>query len=187
MRLQEFYINGKWQAPIGEPQLLPVINPGTEKAVGEVALGSVADLNAAVIAARSAFSDWCGSSIEERQALLEALLSVYNRRIGEMGEAISTEMGAPIDLALKSQAPCGPWHLRGFIDALQQMHWQQQNHNDLIVSEPVGVCGADYAMELAYESGCIKSGSRTGRRLYDGFKTIGSCAAFFLVVCGICR
>ncbi len=53
LRYPNFYINGQWVAPVNQ-QVLDVINPATEEPFAEVGLGSEADVNAAVSAAKSA-------------------------------------------------------------------------------------------------------------------------------------
>ena len=50
-----FYIDGEWVDPI-EPRAVDVINPATDKAIGRVSLGSRADVDRAVKAARLAFA-----------------------------------------------------------------------------------------------------------------------------------
>src|SRR5205814_587117 len=52
-RLQ-FYIDGKWVNPV-TPKTIDVINPANEEAFARVSLGSKADVDKAVAAARKAF------------------------------------------------------------------------------------------------------------------------------------
>ena len=54
---QHLYINGSWVEPNGEGTI-EVINPANEQIVGSVPVGSESDANAAVDAARSAFTSW---------------------------------------------------------------------------------------------------------------------------------
>ena len=70
----EFYIDGEWVAPLGA-KTMPVINPATEEAMYDVALGSAADVDKAVTAARAAFDGFAASSREERIALLERIIA----------------------------------------------------------------------------------------------------------------
>ena len=112
-----FYIDGKWVAP-QQGTDFPVIDPSTEEAVTTISLGGEADTNAAVAAAKSAFASWRNSSKAERLELLESILSVYTKRSDEMAAAISSEMGAPIDMAKVQQSGTGSFHLNAFIDKL---------------------------------------------------------------------
>jgi aldehyde dehydrogenase (NAD+) len=50
----QFYIDGAWVDPVVKKST-PVVNPATEEAMYEVALGSKADVDKAVAAARRAF------------------------------------------------------------------------------------------------------------------------------------
>ena len=51
----KFYINGAWVDPV-TPKTLDVINPATEAVAGRISMGSAADVDAAVRAARAAFA-----------------------------------------------------------------------------------------------------------------------------------
>ena len=72
----KFYIDGKWVDPV-EPKTLEVDNPTTEQVSGRISLGSAADVDKAVKAARRAFATWSQSSREERLDLLQAILAEY--------------------------------------------------------------------------------------------------------------
>jgi aldehyde dehydrogenase (NAD+) len=138
---REFYIDGKWVAPT-VPNDFNVINPATEKQVATISLGSKADVDKAVAAAKKAFDTFSQTSKEERLALLKQILEVYKKRQGEVAEAIKLELGAPHKLAHGPQAGVGVGHLEGFIDALERFEFETKEPNgDLIFKEPIGVCG----------------------------------------------
>ena len=107
---RKFYINGKWVDPI-EKNDFEVINPCNEDPFAIISLGSKKDTDNAVTAAKTAFETWKETSKEERLELLEKLLVVYKKRFGEMAEAISLEMGAPMDWATDVQTGSGQTHL----------------------------------------------------------------------------
>ncbi len=138
--LRKFYINGSWCDPL-QARELDVINPATEQAIATVSLGTASDVDRAVAAARAAFESFGYSSREERLKLLERLLEAYMDRYSEMAEAISLEMGAPIDFATSNQAACGNGHLKAAIDALKDYPFEQQLATGRVVKEPIGVCG----------------------------------------------
>ena len=140
---KNFYINGKWVSP-SKPNDFEVINPSTEETCAIISLGSKEDTNAAVDAAKKAFESWKDSSREERIKLLEKLLSIYKKRYSEMVEAISTEMGAPMDWATDVQTATGQSHLEDFILRLKEFKFDHQfdpKSNNHICYEPIGVCG----------------------------------------------
>ncbi len=144
MNTSKFYIDGSWVDPIsGSP--LDIINPSTEEAFATISLGSEADLESAVSAARRAFVSWSMTAKSERLELMKRILSVYRSRSDEMGAIISREMGAPIDMAESSQSGSGTYHIEAFIQALENFEFEQELRSDTpedrIIYEPIGVCG----------------------------------------------
>jgi aldehyde dehydrogenase (NAD+) len=139
---RNFYINGQWVAPTAANDF-DVINPSTEQVCATISLGGAADTNAAVAAAKAAFVPWSMTSKDERIALLEKLLEVYKARSGEMAEAISMEMGAPIALAQTAQVGAGGAHIKNIIRALQAFEFERplndRSPDNAILYEPVGV------------------------------------------------
>ncbi len=138
-RLQ-FYIDGKWVDPVS-PKTLDVINPANEEAIGQISLGSKADVDKAVAAARRAFETFSQTTKEERLALLQKILDVYQRRYGEFVETISLEMGAPKWLSKAAQAATGVAHLTQTMKILKDFEFQKVQGTTGIVHEPVGVVG----------------------------------------------
>jgi len=141
---RQFYIDGAWVAP-REGRDHPVINPSSEEPCAVIALGGQADTDAAVAAARAAFPAWMATPPEERIAHVEKILEIYQTRAEDLAQAISMEMGAPIDLARSSQAPAGTFHIKNFIRAAREFRFDEPlgDHapNDRIIHEPVGVVG----------------------------------------------
>ena len=111
---RNFYINGKWIAPIKSNDF-KVINPSNEEPCAIVSLGGVADVNSAVKAAKEAFSSWSQTSKDEKISLIQKLYEIYKSRWSEMAESISLEMGAPIDWASTAQTSSGAAHIKDFI------------------------------------------------------------------------
>ncbi len=141
---RKFYIDGAWVDPI-EARGFEVIDPSSEEAFAVISLGGDADTDRAVEAARRAFEGWSNTAPGERLAKVERLLEIYNRRAAEMAQAISSEMGAPIDMALKSQVGAGAWHIGNFITAFRRFEFVRPlgDHapNNRIVMDPIGVVG----------------------------------------------
>lgn len=138
-RLQ-FYIDGKWVDPV-TPKTLDVINPANEEPIGKISLGSKADVDKAVKAARQAFETFSRTTKEERLALLQKILEVYQRRYGEFAETISLEMGAPMWLSKAAQAATGVAHLNQAIKILKDFQFERVQGTTGVVYEPVGVVG----------------------------------------------
>ncbi|WP_027232553.1 aldehyde dehydrogenase family protein [Phyllobacterium sp. UNC302MFCol5.2] len=138
---RNFYIDGEWVKPL-EPNDLEVINPATEQPIAVISVGTAADIDRAVAAAKNAFQTYSQTSVDERLVLLERLLAIYKRRYDEVARTITLELGAPITMSTQQQADVGVGHLQGFIDALKNLHMREELPNgDLLVREPIGVCG----------------------------------------------
>ena len=135
----KFYINGAWVDPV-TPKTLAVINPATEQAAGHISMGSAADVDKAVMAARAAFGSYSQTSVDERVALLERVIVEYQKRYGDMAAAITEEMGAPVLLAQKAQAAMGIGHLQSTLGVLKQYAFQELRGSTMVVKEPIGVC-----------------------------------------------
>ncbi len=138
---RKFYINGEWVDPIA-PRDLEVINPATEQPIAVISLGTAADIDRAVAAAKTAFASYSRTSLDERIALLEKLLAIYTGRYDEMARTITLELGAPITMSTDQQAHVGIGHLEGFIEALKRIKLREELPNgDIVLREPIGVCG----------------------------------------------
>jgi aldehyde dehydrogenase (NAD+) len=136
----KFYIDGKWVDPV-ELKTVETINPATEAVSGKIALGSAADVDKAVKAARKAFNGWSRTSREERLKVLERILVEYQKRAGDLAAAVTEEMGAPKGLANGFQVGLGLGHLSTAIEVLKNFKFEEQRGGTLIVKEPIGVCG----------------------------------------------
>lgn len=135
----QFYINGQWVSPSNAP-VCDVINPATEQVVAQISLGTQADVDAAVAAAKAAFTDFSCSPVEDRIALLERILTIYQSRYGDIAEAIRLEMGAPSQLASTAQAGAGMAHIAEAIKVLKQFEFTEVRGAHRIVKEAIGVC-----------------------------------------------
>ena len=140
---RNFYINGKWVKPL-KPNDHEVINPSNEEPFAVISLGSKEDTDSAVKVAKKAFDKWKETSKEERIKLLEKLLTIYKKRSKEMSEAISMEMGSPIDYSSSTHTTSGQSHLEDFILRLKEFNFEEHfdsKSNNHISYEPIGVCG----------------------------------------------
>ena len=138
-RLQ-FYIDGKWVNPT-TPKTIDVVNPATEEPFARISLGSKADVDKAVAAARKAFETFSKTTREERLALLGKIMQVYQTKYNEIAETISKEMGAPMWLSKAAQAATGMGHLAEAAKILKDYKFEETRGTTAIVKEPVGVCG----------------------------------------------
>ncbi|MGA1804704.1 aldehyde dehydrogenase family protein [Rhizobium sp. HT1-10] len=134
----KFYIGGAWVDPLGGVKM-DVIDPATEQPFASIAMGTAADAETAIAAAKAAFPSFSQSSKEERLALLERILDILKRRNDEIGDIIAREMGAPTDLARNSQASIGAAHFKETLHALDAFAFEYMQGSTRIVHEPIGV------------------------------------------------
>ena len=134
----QHYIDGAWVDSEGGTRH-HVINPATEAPCTEITLGSAADVDKAVAAARAAFDGWSQTSIEERSALLTRIIEAYKARMPDLAKAVSAEMGAPIGFAAAAQVPAGLGHFISTLKALGEFTFEEKLGRAKVVHEPLGV------------------------------------------------
>ena len=136
----QFYIDGAWVDPV-VPNTIDVIDPSDESAFAQISLGSQADVDKAVAAAKRAFATFGFSPVEERIELLERIVAIYRRRSTDLALAVSREMGAPRKFALENQVGIGLAHLTQMVETLRSFEFREERGKNLIVKEPIGVVG----------------------------------------------
>ncbi len=80
---------------------------------------------------------------EERIALVEKLAEIYATRGEDLAQAMTAEMGAPIDMSRTQQVGAGIYHLKNFLRAAKAYEFDKplndRSPNDRIIHEAVGV------------------------------------------------
>jgi aldehyde dehydrogenase (NAD+) len=137
----QHHIDGRWVDPVTPGERFPVIDPATEAQVAEIRMGSAADVDLAVAAAVRAFPAFAATPLAARLDALRSLHAVFKRRFDEMADAITTEMGAPHDMARDAQAASGLGHIDATIRAAEALDWEVRIDGSNVVREPIGVCG----------------------------------------------
>jgi aldehyde dehydrogenase (NAD+) len=153
--LRRFYIDGQWVPALGRPERT-IVNPATEQPVGVVSLGTGADVDVAVAAARRAFETYSLSTREERLDLLQRLDDAYMARFEDIAQAISAEVGAPITLARGLQAQTGIIHIKTCTEILRNYRFFEDRGSTRIAREPVGVCGLITPWNWPINQICVK-------------------------------
>ena len=136
---RKFFIDGAWVDPV-ELRLLDVIDPSTEEAYTQIAIGAAADVEKAVAAAKAAFATFAFTAKEERLALLKRILAAYNDRFEDIARAVSQEMGAPLSFAREAQAWAGRAHIEATIKAFEDYEFVETRGTTTVLKEPIGVC-----------------------------------------------
>ena len=168
---RQFYIDGKWVEPI-TPALLDVADPSTEENFTQIAVGSAADVDRAVKAARKAFASFSLSTKQDRIELLRAMLREYKKREGDIAEALTREMGAPLAFARSNQAPMGTLHLERMIRDLEEYRFEWMQGSTLIAKEAIGVVGMITPWNWPINQIACKVGPGDRRRLHDDPETV---------------
>ena len=133
------FIDGHWVIPDGTGAI-EVIDPSTEQPIGSVPNGSGADVDAAVAAARRAFDPLI--SVAERRERVAAVITAMEKRLPDIAETITAEMGAPVRIAQSVQTQVPLAVARGFAAVLDSFEFEERVGNSLVVREPYGVVGA---------------------------------------------
>ncbi|MFN2099702.1 aldehyde dehydrogenase family protein [Altererythrobacter sp. MF3-039] len=136
----QFYIDGQWVDPV-EPKSIPVENPATEETIGNVSIGSAADVDKAVAAARRTFASWGISGKPERLDLLRSIQSELDKRREDLAEMVSMEMGAPMSLANGPHVQLMIGHVANTIEILERFEFEQPLGPTMHIYEPIGVVG----------------------------------------------
>ncbi len=137
---RQFYIDGAWVAPL-KANDFPVVDPATEERIATISLGTPADVDKAVAAAKRAFPAFSETSPEERLKILQRIIEVYQAHMEEMAETIASEMGAPLWLARAAQAPAALGHFFEMTNVLPRFQFEELRGSTLMRREPIGVCG----------------------------------------------
>jgi aldehyde dehydrogenase (NAD+) len=139
-RLQQIYVDGAWVLPAGQARC-ELVDPSTEQAVAEVALGDAQDVAHAVAAARRAFESWSTTAPQHRAALLHRLHALVLARAEMLAQAISLEMGSAMTVARAAQVPVAAEHLRVAAELAGSYAFVTPRGNAVIQREAIGVCG----------------------------------------------
>ncbi len=138
--LRQFYIDGDWVDP-AEARDFTLINPATEESLATISLGSAADVDRAVASAKRAFQSYSETTVDDRLRFLQRIIDIYQSKMNEIAETISREMGAPISLSRKAQAPAGLAHLLEIVQVLKRFQFEEIKGSTLMRKEPIGICG----------------------------------------------
>lgn len=144
------YIGGKW-VESSTADTFDVINPATEEIIAQVAAGNKIDIDAAVLAARTAFDHgpWPRMSGAERGGYLRKIADIITRRLDELAKLEVLDNGKPY--------PEAKWDIEDTagtfsfyaglaeeldINAEQTIELSAPGFSSKAVKEPIGVAGA---------------------------------------------
>ena len=141
------FIGGEWVSPAGTG-VIDVISPHTEEIIARVPDGTPADMDRAVAAAREAFDHgpWPRMDPADRAAAVRRLADVFGRRMAELSELITAEMGSPIAFSQIGQTGQTYTLWSYFAELGRTLNWEEERAGVLgpiiVRKEPVGVVAA---------------------------------------------
>ena len=138
---ERIFIGGEWVEPDGgEP--IEVVNPATEEPIGRVPGCGPRDAERAVRAARAALDEWSRTDRAERARLLSAVAAGLEERAEEIAATIARELGMPLKLSRIIQVGLPRTHFASMPELMEQIAWEEEIGNSLVIREPIGVVGA---------------------------------------------
>jgi len=132
------YIDGAWR-DIGGDRFVELADSFTQQPMARVALGTPADVNAAVAAARKAFTSWSETPAAERGRIIARVGEILGERADELAEAITHEVGMPLKLSKMVQVggPVREW--LHYAELAGSFAFERELGHSLVRRVPVGV------------------------------------------------
>jgi acyl-CoA reductase-like NAD-dependent aldehyde dehydrogenase len=137
----KIYIGGAWIPSTGQGTL-EVFDSNTDEVIATIPEGTPDDVDKAVTAAAEAFEAWSTTAVEERAKMLTRIGEALAARTDEIADTISKEVGMPRTLSGMIQVGLPAGAFGEAAQAAQDLAWEEELGNSLIVREPVGVVGA---------------------------------------------
>lgn len=136
------YINGKFSEPLSG-EYLNNIDPSVGEVYGQIPNSGKEDIDAAVEAAKAAFSSWSHTPLEERFKILNRIAEGIENNLESLAVAESIDNGKPLALARKIDIPRAAANFRFFATAI--MHFSSESHEmpglaiNYTLRHPIGV------------------------------------------------
>lgn len=143
----QVFIGGNWVSSSGG-RSVEFTNPATGEYSGSAVLGSAADMEAAVQAARTSFDSgvWANADPEHRSAVMHTAADYLEKRADELAVTVTSEVGCPIWFSERSHVPNPIKHLRYYADMTKDFQYDERRtdgvNSSIVTQEPVGVVGA---------------------------------------------
>ena len=140
MNINKFYINGNFVEPDGSEKL-DIVNPATEKVVGQVISGSIKDVDNAIKSANNTFSKAEALTLDQKKKILEEIIEGMEERREDFAQIISQEMGAPIKMARRGQYGSGVIHFKNTLSVIDRFNFKEVHGNITVNKIPIGPVG----------------------------------------------
>jgi acyl-CoA reductase-like NAD-dependent aldehyde dehydrogenase len=150
------FVGGEWVEPAGDGTI-EVVDSTTEKVIGRVPQGTPDDVDRAVAAARVGFEAWSQVPLPERLEACGAISAGLADRAEELAALIAAEVGMPLKLARNIQAALPSMDFASIAEVANEVAWEEEIGNSLVVREPVGVVGAITPWNYPLHQLCAKA------------------------------
>ncbi|MFD7179721.1 aldehyde dehydrogenase [Streptomyces sp. NPDC059904] len=144
IRHDSHYIDGQFQLARSAARI-SVVNPATEEAFASIVDGDTADVDAAVLAAEAARSEWAALGFAKRAEYLRRLADAHEKRVDEISALVTRQNGTPISVsrAMQSQVALNYRYFASLAENMAEEEPIKTSVGDALVRrEPVGVVGA---------------------------------------------
>ncbi len=142
------FVDGEWVDADGAEDPLDQVDPATGRSWATVAAASVADVDRAVMAARTAFASgrWSRTAPATRRSVMLAWADLVEANAEELARLVTTEMGKPIVHSRGIEIPAVCATLRYYAELadklVDELPVTGPDELALVTREPVGVVGA---------------------------------------------
>jgi aminomuconate-semialdehyde/2-hydroxymuconate-6-semialdehyde dehydrogenase len=135
------FIGGEY-CPPANGRYLPLYNPATGSAYGQVPDSSASDVEAAYAAAKQVFPSWSVTPAEQRFRILNRIAELIDERREELAQAESKDQGKPVWLA-RNEMIRSAQNFRFFATAAMQFasesHAMEDKAINYTLRQPIGV------------------------------------------------
>jgi hypothetical protein len=163
---EQSYIAGQWLDP-ADARAIDVIDPATARPYARLAIGSAADVDRAVGAAKQAFDAYSRWSVDARVALLQRVLDIYQRRY-EKSRARSARRWARRSRSRARRRPRSGPHTSSRRSRAARVPVQHAGRFAARVARADRRMRADHAVELADQPDRVQGRAGARGRLHDG-------------------
>ncbi len=133
----DLFINGKFEKPSNK-KYFATINPATEEKLSEIAEANAADVNKAVVAARSAYEKvWKKTAPKERAKYIYRIARMIQERAREFAVIETLDGGKPIRESRDFDVPTAANHFFYYAGWADKLEYAFPNRN----AQPLGVAG----------------------------------------------
>jgi aldehyde dehydrogenase (NAD+) len=159
MREANAFINGKWESSISG-KTFPSINPATGETMANIAECDAADIDRAVLSARTAYQgDWSKLRPDDRGKILNKLADLIEEHGNDLARLDSLDAGKPL-LDCKADIPAATAIVRFFAGLCDKVRGHtipvQPGYFAFTRREPYGVIGAIIPWNYPLYNACVK-------------------------------